>query len=145
TTIKATPSTATVIYNATTNTALSGNPALVPAGTSVYDTDTVTGGYNPGGTVTYNFYTTSSPVYGSTAPSTTQTVALNANGTVPNSATTAALAAGGYSYIAVYSGDRNFKGAVGPVEPLTINQGSLSMVTHVLYNGVDVTGTTIGE
>ena len=49
---------------------------------------------------------------------------LNSNGTVPNSATTAALTAGNYSYIGVYSGDSNYKGYTGAVEPLTVNQGT---------------------
>jgi hypothetical protein len=56
-------STSTVICNAATNTPISGNE---PLGTSVYDTDTLSSGYNLIGTVTYYFYTTSTPVYGTT-------------------------------------------------------------------------------
>ena len=74
----------------------------------------------PTGTVTYYFYNTASPVYGSTTPVSTQTVTLS-NGAVPNSAATAALAAGSYAYIGVYSGDSNYTGSVGAVEPLTVN------------------------
>jgi hypothetical protein len=37
-----------------------------------------------------------------------------------DSVATAALAAGSYSFIAVYSGDSNFNGSTGPVEPLTV-------------------------
>ena len=36
-----------------------------------------------------------------------------------------ALTAGGYAYIGVYSGDSNYTGYTGAVEPLTISQGSL--------------------
>jgi hypothetical protein len=74
----------------------------------------------PTGTVTYYFYNTASPVYGSTTPVSTQTVTLS-NGAVPNSAATAALAAGSYAYIGVYNGDGNYTGSVGAVEPLTVN------------------------
>ena len=45
-----------------------------------------------------------------TGPHTDQTVTLNADGTVPNSAMTAAFMAGSYSYIGVYSGDSNYAG-----------------------------------
>ncbi len=87
----------------------------------VYDTATVTGTpLTPTGTVTYYFYTTLSPVYGTTTPTSTQTVTLTSTGFVPNSATTGALALGSYSYIAVYSGDANYKGSVGSIEPLLI-------------------------
>ena len=54
------------------------------------------------------------------APHVDQTVTLS-GGVVPNSATTAALAAGSYSYIGVYSGDSNYKGFTGAVEPLSIS------------------------
>ena len=54
---------------------------------------------------------------------------LNANGTVPNSATTAALTAGSYSYIGVYSGDSNYTGSTGAVEPLTISTSHPSLTT----------------
>gem|GEM_PF-4218729 len=49
---------------------------------------------------------------------------LTGTGAVPSSATTPALTAGSYSYIGVYSGDSNYKGYTGAVEPLTVNQGS---------------------
>ena len=110
-------------------------------GERVYDTATVTGTpFTPTGTVTYYFYTTTTPVYGTTTPSSTQTVTLTAAGTVPNSDTTAALPKGNYSYIAVYSGDANYKGSVGTVEPLIINIASLGTVA-VSTTIFDSTGT----
>ena len=86
--------------------------------------------FTPTGTVTYDFYNTASPVYGSTVPVSAQTVSLN-GGSVPNSATTAALTAGGYSFIGVYSGDSNYASSVGAVEPLTVNQGSSGVSTVI--------------
>ncbi len=96
----------------------------------VYDTATVTGTpFTPTGTLTYYFYTTATPVFPTTTPSTTQTVHLNSNGSVPNSATTAVLMAGSYAYIGVYSGDSNYNGFTGAVEPLTIGKASPSLST----------------
>ena len=100
--------------------------------------------FTPTGTVTYYFYDTATPVYGTTTPASTQTVTLS-GGTVPNSATTAALTAGSYSYIGVYSGDSNYTGYTGAVEPLTINQASSSVSTAIYDStGGAVTGT-LGE
>ena len=75
----------------------------------------------------------------------TQTVTLERGGNVPNSATTAALTAGGYSYIGVYSGDSNYTGYTGAVEPLTINQGTSSVSTAIYDStGGAVTGAPGG-
>src|SRR5262249_18146909 len=128
---------------ATTNNAPTG--AL---GESVYDTATVSvppGGFTPTGTVTYNFYNTTTPIFGTTVPVTTQTVTLS-GGLVPNSNVTGALIAGGYSYIAVYSGDANYAGSTGAIEPLTINKANTitaTIIKDAVTNGAP-TGT-IGE
>ncbi len=110
-----TTSTATTILDSVTNL-----PPTGYLGEKVYDTATVTGTpFTPTGTVTYEFFTT----INGTGTHVDQTVTLNANGTVPNSTISAALMAGSYSYIAIYSGDSNYKGSTGVVEPLTIGQG----------------------
>ncbi len=113
-------------------------------GEKVYDTATVKGtSITPTGTVTYYFYATATPVYDTTTPSTTQTVTLNGSGVVPNSSTTSALAAGSFAYIAVYSGDGNYNGSTGSVEPLTINKASSSVSTTIVDStGCSVTGAT---
>ena len=87
-------------------------------GESVYDTATVTGtpaAFTATGTVTYTFYPS---LNGTGTPISTQTVTLS-GGVVPNSAATVALAAGSFSYVAVYSGDSNYTGSTGAVEPST--------------------------
>src|SRR5262249_47015595 len=100
-------STDTVIKDAVTNGEPTGG-----LGETVYDTATVSGTpFTPSGTVTYQSYHT----INGTGAHTDQTVTLNANGTVPNSAVTAALMAGSYSYVAVYSGDSNYNGSTGAV------------------------------
>ncbi len=108
-----------------------GGAVTGKVGEEVYDTAAVSGSpFTPTGTVTYDFYATATPVYGTTTPAGTHQVTLNANGTVPSSSDTAALTAGSYSYIAVYSGDSNYTGSVGGVEPLIIAAtGSLASPT----------------
>ena len=137
------------LVNVSTTIYDSGGAAVTGAlGEQVYDTATVTGGpFTPTGTVTYYFYDTSTPTYNQSATvGTPQVVTLNDDGTVPDSATTAALTAGSYAYIAVYSGDTNYAESVGAAEPLTINQGTLTLVTtiHDATTGGTPTGA-LGE
>ena len=122
----------------------------VPLGTTVADTATVAGApaaFTPTGTVTYQFFTT----IDGTGPHTDQTVTLNPDGSVPDSALHGPLAAGAYSFIAVYSGDSNYVGSTSPVEPLTVQQGTSTSATVIVdANGVAVTspvplGTTVGD
>ena len=110
----------------------SGGAVTNALGEQVFDTATVTGGpFTPTGTVTYYFYDTATPTYGTTIPASTQTVSLNSDGSVPSSSWTAALTPGSYSFIAVYSGDSNYTGYTGAVEPLTINQNSSNVGTII--------------
>src|SRR5438132_6531769 len=97
----------------------------------MYDTATVTA-TSPSPTLfrSYYFYTTASPVYGTTTPSSSDTEPLS-GGSVPNATATAALTAGSYSFIAVYSGDGNYTSSVGAVEPLTVNKGSSNVTTTI--------------
>jgi hypothetical protein len=109
-----------------------GSAVTSALGEKVYDTATVSGvPFTPSGTLTYYFYNTASPVYGTTTPVSSQAVTLTSTGAVPSAATTAALTAGSYAYIGVYSGDSNYTGAVGAVEPLKINQGPSSVATTI--------------
>jgi len=41
------------------------------------------------------------------------------------------LTAGSYSFIAIYSGDSNYAGSTGAVEPLTVSQGTSSTATTI--------------
>ena len=103
----------------------------VPLGTTVGDTATVAGtpaAFTPTGTVTYQFFTT----IDGTGAHTDEIVTLNPDGTVPDSALHGPLAAGAYSFVAVYSGDSNYQGAISAVEPLTVQQGTSSTATVVV-------------
>jgi hypothetical protein len=93
----------------------------VPPGTSVSDTATINGqvsGLPATGTVTYEFFAT----IDGTGPHTDEVVTVNPDGSVPDSALHGPLAAGSYSFIAVYSGDSNYLGSISPVEPLKVQQ-----------------------
>ena len=111
----------------------------VPLGTRVRDTATVAGtptAFSPTGTVTYLLFTT----IDGTGPYTDETVALNPDGSVPDSALHGPLAAGSHSFIAVYSGDSNYAGSISAVEPLTVQQGTSTAATVIVDpNGVPVT------
>src|SRR5207302_355712 len=117
----------TVIDNATgtvwTNTEQTG--------ASAHDTATLvaTGLPTRSGTVTYSIFTNAS----CTAPaSSTQTVTVSSAGTVPDSASTAVLAAGGYAYQAGYSGDANYAAATGACEPFSVTAATTSVTTTVI-------------
>ena len=79
----------TAAPNSSVSTAIydsGGGPVTDTLGEQVYDTATVTGapsGPTPTGTVTYYFYNTASPVYGTTTPVSTQTVTLTSTGRCP--------------------------------------------------------------
>ena len=91
----------------------------VSLGGSAYDTATLSGSYQAGGTVTYNLYS-GSTCSGSATVVSTVTVTT---GTVPNSASHTFNAAGSYSWTAVYSGDANNNGATSSCETMTVNKG----------------------
>ena len=153
------PVASTTVFDGSTHAAWSGTEVT---GATAYDTSTVTGveGFTPTGTVTYVLYdngTCAAPdelaLPGSVALSAhavigTDTVTL-AGGLVPDSAPTAPLGAGPYSYRAVYSGDDNYSPAVMACEPFTVDpaQPNASTTvfdgsTHAAWSGTEVTGAT---
>jgi hypothetical protein len=111
-------STATVLKDASTNQNWAGTET---AGATAYDTSTVSGeagGIVPTGMVTYSYFTNGTC---DGTPVSTQQVLLNSDGSVPNSATTAPLAAGSYSFDAIYGGDSNYSASlVSSCEPFTV-------------------------
>src|SRR5262249_49427269 len=64
---------------------------------------------------------------------TSETVNLNPDGSVPNSALHGPLAAGSYSFMAIYTGDTNYAGSTSECEPLTVNT-SLNRTWGYWYN-----------
>ncbi|HEX4163721.1 MAG TPA: hypothetical protein VHZ05_14575 [Acidimicrobiales bacterium] len=131
------PSTAsTVLNDAATNAPWTGDETT---GAQAYDTSTVSGGiegFTPTGTVTYTLFdngTCTSPAQGDSrahAIISTQTVTLNWDGSVPNSATTSPLTPGDYSFDASYSGDTNYDpSGASECEPFSVSDGATSTAT----------------
>src|SRR5436190_168058 len=84
----------------------------VGLGTTVNDSETVTGtpaAFAPTGSVTYNFGTRAPS---SAAPDFCAMLTLD-----QESSPQGALAAGSYSYQAIYNGDSNYAASTGAVEP----------------------------
>ena len=139
----ATPGVTTTVFDAAINAAWTGGEAT---GAAAYDTASVSGvsGFTPTGTVTYSFFANGTCL--GTAGS-TQTVTL-AGGIVSDSAATAPLAVGSYSYQATYSGDANYSvSAPSGCEPFTVNKGTPLTSTTVFdantngpWSGNEVTG-----
>src|SRR6516162_4322029 len=110
----------------------------LPVGSTVFDTTTLTvttppfdtksgkAPPAPTGTITYAFFANGN---GFGTPPATYTVTVSGTGTVPDSPSTAALSAGTYSYVAVYSGDNNYFPATGNPEPFTITPLSPTIAT----------------
>src|SRR6266704_2490592 len=90
-------------------------------GGSVNDSSTMAGGYNPGGTASYEFF--SGSACGGTATSVGTSVVVT-NGVVPNSAAQIFSAAGSYSWNVVYSGDTNNNAVSSTCELLTVQKAS---------------------
>ncbi len=140
----ASSSVSTAVFDAATNLAWSGSEVT---GASAYDTATVgVSGPTPTGTVTYSYFAASN----CSGTPTTQVVTLNPNGSVPNSATTAVLAAGAYSFQASYSGDSNYSPSpLGACEPFSVGLASSSVstavfdaATNLAWSGSEVTGAS---
>jgi uncharacterized repeat protein (TIGR01451 family) len=107
----------TTVFDAATNAAWAGTEST---GASAYDTSSVGGalsGFTPSGSVTYDLFANGTC---SGSPSDTDTETLRADGSVPNSAASGALAAGSYSYRASYSGDSNYQPATGSCESFAV-------------------------
>src|SRR5262249_57802328 len=140
---KANTSTSTVIELNGTETVVTS----VALGTAVQDDATVTSNPpgNPltiGGTVTYNFYSTATPVLGVTVPVFTDTEPVGTD-----SISTGPLTPGSYSFIAVYNGNSNFNSSTGPIKPPTGKKANTNTATVIEMNDTDTMGTscTVGS
>src|SRR5260370_1446557 len=88
--------------------------------------------------LTYNFYNTATPVLGTTVPVFTDTEAVGTD-----SISTAALAAGSYSFIAGYNTRRNFNHSSSPIDPLTLTKTDTSTATVIELNGTETVVTSV--
>src|SRR5262249_17800622 len=133
---QATPTLVTTVKRSEERRVEKEHPAEL--GTAVHDTSTLggsVGAFKLGGgttnaphdaTVTYEFFTTND----CTGSHTDQTVTVGAGGSVPD-ASSKTLAAGSYSYLAVYSGNANYTSKTADCEPFKVNQATPTLVTTV--------------
>src|SRR5437667_428210 len=96
------------------------------------------GTFSLAGTVTYSLYPTNDC---SGTASTTDAEAVTSSGSVTASSLSAALAAGGYSYKAVYGGNGNYSGSNSGCEPFNVDEAATSIGTTVK----DGSGNTVSD
>jgi hypothetical protein len=135
---KATPGMSTTVKDTSNVTVDNANPAAL--GSSVHDTSSLSGqvgslSFNGTATVTYKLFTTND----CTGPSTDEDKTVNADGTVPNSSASGALAAGDYSYQATYNGNANYSPKTSDCEPFKVSKATPGMSTIVK----NAAGTTV--
>jgi hypothetical protein len=112
------------ITKATPSISTTRQPAAATAGSSIADKATLTGGYNPTGTVTFNLYSNSN---GTGPLFTDANVPLN-SGTATSTGYTAAATGTDY-WVATYNGDSNNQSVTSgtTLEPVTITRASTSL------------------
>src|SRR5207248_1883118 len=98
-----------VINKATPSIATTLSSSAVTVGSSVNDSAAFTGAFNPTGTVTYSVFNENTCTTPATVPTQISgqpaAVTVNANGTIPNSASVTFNKAGTYYWQASYGGD----------------------------------------
>ncbi len=119
------------------------SPGVVVGG-SISDTATVTGGFNPTGTVTFELFAPSDATCTGN-PAFTSTNSLSGSPPRATSGSFATAAAGIYHWVATYNGDTN-NAAVGSAcgdEPVDITQATPTIATTPSAGGV--VGTSISD
>ena len=114
----------------------------VPAGTTVHDQATVTGGLGtPTGTVTFTWFTNATCATPAAATSTP--IPLDATGVADATAFAFTPAApGSFAFQAVYSGDGTYTASTGPCEPLTVTPAA-SGTASVIHDAAHATVTSV--
>jgi hypothetical protein len=114
----------------------------ITIGQSVTGSATLSGGFQAGGTVTYEYFLGSTctgiaPISGSVTVT---------DGAVPSLESQPFNTAGSYSEMAVYSGDPNNNAATSGCEPFTVTPGTSSTTTTlVLPTGVTASSVPLGD
>jgi uncharacterized repeat protein (TIGR01451 family) len=140
------PTATTTLKNAAGNATIPDG-ASIPYGSSVYDTTTLGNLISgiPTGHVQYTFFTNGT----CSGPGTSAgLVALNADGTVPNSSTQGPLGAGSYSFNAQYlsGNDPHYSDSdVSACEPFTVLKTSPSISTLLSNLGPVAIGTSVHD
>ncbi|MFM7225204.1 MAG: beta strand repeat-containing protein [Actinomycetota bacterium] len=127
---KAPSSTATTILKNSDGSVVP-SPFIVPAGTVVRDTATVTGtvgGPTPTGTVTFDFFTNADCT--GTPDSTSSPVALSSGLADATGFTKTLSSVGGYGFLAHYSGDGYYSASDGPCEPISAVDARITITAN---------------
>ena len=125
----------TVVSPASPSIGTSQQPASANLGSSLADKATLSGGYNPTGTVTFNLYNNST---GTGTPLFTDTEPLSGGPATSAGYTTTAI--GTNYWVATYSGDSNNNSVTSGAasEPVTVTPASTSIavgsISNVYYN-----------
>jgi hypothetical protein len=133
----------TTVFDAGTGVAWSGTESVGAAANDTSDVGGVQEGTPLTGTVTYTFFTNG----GCDGEGTAQTVDI-IDGAIPPSPSTLSLAAGSYSYEAVYNGDSNYAASpTGECEPFSVGTAPSSTstvlddaATNAPWTGDETTG-----
>jgi uncharacterized repeat protein (TIGR01451 family) len=135
---KADTSTSTVVHEGNDHDT---SVDAVPLGSSVHDSATVTGTAfgAPTGTVTFTWFTERDDCTGASTAAGTVTLV---SGTAHPSDTFGPLAAGTYSFRAVYNGDANYGASTGPCERLTVRKAASSTLTVIHRDGEHTNAVT---
>src|SRR5437660_4548102 len=140
-------STATIVYDASGGLPWSGAEVT---GSSAYDTATVSGvnGVNPTGNVVYTFFTNNACSGSGSEAGTSSTFVHEPGGgfLAGGSSSEGPLAAGSYSFQAMYSGGSNYVGSTSDCELLTVNKASTTttLLLTESYKAFYYDGTSYG-
>ncbi len=132
------PQSTLVVTQATPTLATTPQPASAPVNTPIADKATVSGGYNPTGTVTFNLYNNSS---GTGTPLFTDTETLS--GGTATSASYTPTAIGTDYWVVTYNGDGNNISITSAAasEPVTVTNGVVpTLVGSPVINGDNPNG-----
>jgi hypothetical protein len=108
--------------------ALSLSTSVLVEGQSVSGSASLSGSFDAGGTVTYEYFLGNSCSGTATVVGTPVMVTY---GVVPGSVSQVLVTTGSYSWNALYSGDSNNNGATSPCEAVAVNGPGVSISTHL--------------
>lgn len=120
--------------------AISTTPSPAPTavlGATLNDSATLSGGYNPTGTILFALYAPNTNCTGTPAWATDPQITVNGNGTYSTNSGFSALIAGIWNWKATYSGDANNNTTSGKCgdEPVEIQKAALSISTEIHLDG----------
>ena len=133
----------------TTSSAVKDGPKTVDntthasLGDQVHDTSSVTSSntsFGWAGTVTYQLFDNN---YCTAPAATSETISVSSGGVVSDSSLSSALAAGGYSYKANYSGNNNYIGGDSGCETFKVDKANTSTASEI-DDGSGAAVTTVG-